>query len=550
MSWLRQPPRGAPVVVLLVITPSLISLVPTATQQMTATAIYSNSTSVDVTSSVDWSSDSPGIVTVSSAGLVTGVGGGWTVVRARLGAAATFVNAFVVGVSLLTIVVTPSSPEIDAGDTQQMTATGHYSDASTGDLTALVTWASASPSFATVDGDGLVTGIAEGTSVVSATLGIVSGSTTATISNVAAAAVSTATQGYVDGGNTPLRVTTVPIPVPQDIAGDAVYLDFSNQSAAAPATADGAAIAGMNFALYDAVDGANGPTPTGDDLLEGTGINVSVPGSGGTLSIGPFSLADVGATGHLVAVMGNPANTHFNIAQGVTTGEYVDGTNTVDPVPGGRSGLNSATGTMRLRDFLTARPRILIYGNSLANAYALSYAMRREKSAWVRMGVEQNWAVDCRGIAGSTITGQWNSPGSRPNYKLGQLATGTIVVIEVGVNDLGFMATLSDYQTALAILIGQAISAGAAYVVVCNLVPTLAWVANDALRGTINGWLAGQEGVGGIDKVVDLASAVQNPANHSQVNPTMDVGDGTHGNEAWHVAAAAATVAKISELIP
>ena len=81
---------------------------------------------------------------------------------------------------LVSIAVTPSSPSVNVGATQQMVATGTYSDASEVDLTALATWASASPAKSTVSVGGLVTGVEAGTSVISATLGAVSGNTTAT----------------------------------------------------------------------------------------------------------------------------------------------------------------------------------------------------------------------------------------------------------------------------------------------------------------------------------------------------------------------------------
>ena len=56
---------------------------------------------------------------------------------------------------LLTITVAPTTASIAAGDTQQFTATGHYSDGSTQDLTSSATWASTLTSVATVSSSGL-----------------------------------------------------------------------------------------------------------------------------------------------------------------------------------------------------------------------------------------------------------------------------------------------------------------------------------------------------------------------------------------------------------
>jgi len=46
--------------------------------------------------------------------------------------------------------VTPANPSIAKGLTQQFTATGTYSDASTQNITSTLTWASATTSVATI----------------------------------------------------------------------------------------------------------------------------------------------------------------------------------------------------------------------------------------------------------------------------------------------------------------------------------------------------------------------------------------------------------------
>ena len=54
--------------------------------------------------------------------------------------------------TLVSIEVTPADSVIPAlGQTQQFTATGTYSDDSTADITALVTWESTDLSIATID---------------------------------------------------------------------------------------------------------------------------------------------------------------------------------------------------------------------------------------------------------------------------------------------------------------------------------------------------------------------------------------------------------------
>jgi hypothetical protein len=84
--------------------------------------------------------------------------------------------------------VTPATPSIALGLPQQFVATGTYTDATTQDITTTVTWGSDTPATATISNaggsKGLATTVATGTSEISATLGLVSGSTTLTVTPV------------------------------------------------------------------------------------------------------------------------------------------------------------------------------------------------------------------------------------------------------------------------------------------------------------------------------------------------------------------------------
>ena len=73
-------------------------------------------------------------------------------------------------VALVSIAVSPGNPELPVGVSGQFTATGTYADGSTADITGLVTWASATPSVATISGTGVATALAPGTSAITASL--------------------------------------------------------------------------------------------------------------------------------------------------------------------------------------------------------------------------------------------------------------------------------------------------------------------------------------------------------------------------------------------
>ncbi|MDH4248261.1 MAG: Ig-like domain-containing protein [Deltaproteobacteria bacterium] len=117
------------------------------------------------------------------------------------------------GPKLQTIAVTPDTTTVPRGTTQAFAATGTYSDGSTADITSTVTWASGSLANATIAATGLATvpntAVLSGTSVISATLSGVTGSTTLTVGNpvLTTLAVSPATQTITQGLTANLTAT-------------------------------------------------------------------------------------------------------------------------------------------------------------------------------------------------------------------------------------------------------------------------------------------------------------------------------------------------------
>ena len=136
------------------------------TRQLTATGSYSDGTSQDLTSSVAWTSATPAAATVNAAtGVATGVAPGSSVITATLGAVSANVTLTVNAAALTKLDVTPASPSVPSGSTQQFKATGTFSDGTTADLTASVNWSSASPGVATIGAGGLATVVAAGGSL-------------------------------------------------------------------------------------------------------------------------------------------------------------------------------------------------------------------------------------------------------------------------------------------------------------------------------------------------------------------------------------------------
>jgi uncharacterized protein YjdB len=148
------------------------------TQQLVVIATYSDSTVVDVSAASSYASAAPTVATVGvSTGLVTGVSAGTSTITATFGGRTASAGVTVAAATLVSIGVTPASPSIASGSSQQLHAMGTYSDGSTAGLTTDVSWSSGSTAVATILAGGMATGHSVGASTISATLGAVSGST-------------------------------------------------------------------------------------------------------------------------------------------------------------------------------------------------------------------------------------------------------------------------------------------------------------------------------------------------------------------------------------
>src|SRR5882724_3787274 len=112
--------------------------------------------------------------------------------------------------TLTSIAVTPATPaNLKVGATQQFTATGTYSDSSTADITATVTWASGTTATATITASGgLATGVAGGTTSITATLGTVtSPGVTLTVISLTSIAITPNPASVAVGSTIPFTAT-------------------------------------------------------------------------------------------------------------------------------------------------------------------------------------------------------------------------------------------------------------------------------------------------------------------------------------------------------
>lgn len=180
----------APTLQTITVTPSNATIPNGTTQQYTALATYSDTSTEDVTDFVTWNSSAKPVAIISNAedsnGLASGLSVGSTTISATLFGVSGSTTLNVSAAVLTSIAVTPASPTILKGTQAQMTATGTYSDASTKIITDESLWSS-STANATVSNaagsKGLVTGVTAGSAVITANSDGINGSTTATITN-------------------------------------------------------------------------------------------------------------------------------------------------------------------------------------------------------------------------------------------------------------------------------------------------------------------------------------------------------------------------------
>jgi trimeric autotransporter adhesin len=162
-------------------------------QQFAATGTYTDGSTQSLTNSVSWSSSDTTVASVSNAsssrGLASSAGQGTVVITATLGTISGSTGLTVTAATLVSIAITPLSPSITDGTTQQFNATGTYTDNSTQNLTASATWTSSDTTIASISNgggsNGLATAAGIGTTSIGASLGAVT-SPVATLTATAA----------------------------------------------------------------------------------------------------------------------------------------------------------------------------------------------------------------------------------------------------------------------------------------------------------------------------------------------------------------------------
>ena len=159
---------GTPVLQSITITPAALPPLPLGGSiTFVANGNFSDGSKAVLAGAV-WTSSNASVVAITTSGAATAAGAGSAVLTATSGLISSTVTVTVSAAGLSGITVTPATPVLAAGEapvagqpqvgpTQQLSATGSYTDGTTRDLTSVATWSSLNPLIAAVNGTGLVT---------------------------------------------------------------------------------------------------------------------------------------------------------------------------------------------------------------------------------------------------------------------------------------------------------------------------------------------------------------------------------------------------------
>ena len=215
------------------VTPANPSIAKGTNQQFNATGTYTDNSTQNLTTLVTWISSDTSVASISNAansnGLATALSQGSVTIKAALGSVIGSTSLTVTPAILVSIAVIPANLSIANGTSQQFAAIGTYTDNSTQPLTTSVTWSSSAATIASISNasgsNGLATATSQGSATITATLGIVSGSTglTVTPATLVSIAVTPAAPSIING-------TT------QQFTATGTYTDNSMQNLTASAT--------------------------------------------------------------------------------------------------------------------------------------------------------------------------------------------------------------------------------------------------------------------------------------------------------------------------
>ncbi len=175
-----EPPPPAPVPTRIAVTPALVTLDAIGQTAELSAQVFDQYNAPMAGAIVSWISGNAAVATVSASGQVKAVGNGSTLIAAQSGSASTTVNVTVMQ-SAQSIAIDPQTATLTAiGETVQLTAT--VLDRNEQPVAGVaVSWTSSDTGVATVDDEGLVTAVGNGSTEITARSGSASATVNVTV---------------------------------------------------------------------------------------------------------------------------------------------------------------------------------------------------------------------------------------------------------------------------------------------------------------------------------------------------------------------------------
>ena len=176
----------------LVVTPNQVTINEGETAQFNAIATFVDGTTRDVTGELTWTSTDQTVAAVDANGLLTGTGAGQATISGSFNGADS--NDVAVTIEsgeppekvVTSLQLSPGVVSIANGTQAQYSLIAIYEDGTSEDVTSLATWTSTNTSVATVNSDGIATGLSVGATTVKGTyLGVDSNDSALTINAAA-----------------------------------------------------------------------------------------------------------------------------------------------------------------------------------------------------------------------------------------------------------------------------------------------------------------------------------------------------------------------------
>ncbi len=322
------------------ITPSAASIAQGTTLQFSAIGTFTDGSTQNLTSSVQWASANSSVAGISLnavGGLAKANAPGSSNITAASGSFSASAVLTVTNASLTSIAVTPQAGSFPLGTLQQFTATGSFSDGTTQDITATAAWSSSNTGIASITVSGLLTARNVGTVTITAASGAVNGVASASVNAANLASIAIAP------GNLTLAATTSQQMAAIGTFNDGSTRDLTSQvtwttsnapaakissnglvRALSPGTASvGASLASVSASMTVDVTNAQivsiSITPAGSTIAAGTRLSLTATGSFSDSSTQVINrdvtwasdntgVATVGPTGLLTGIAAGTAN--------------------------------------------------------------------------------------------------------------------------------------------------------------------------------------------------------------------------------------------------